>query len=103
MTSRTGDFDDLSGKVVLITGAATGIGRAIAVAFAAHGARTSIGDRNEGAAETLKLVESAGGEAIFRRTDVAVEDDVEKLVSDTIRHYPTLSDTIRHYPTLWPT
>lgn len=94
MTSRTGDFDDLSGKVVLITGAATGIGRAIAVAFAAHGARTSIGDRNEeGAAETLKLVESAGGEAIFRRTDVAVEDDVAKLVSDTIRHYPTL----------WPT
>lgn len=91
MTSRTGDFDDLSGKVVLITGAATGIGRAIAVAFAAHGARTSIGDRNEeGAAETLKLVESAGGEAIFRRTDVAVEDDVEKLVSDTIRHFGRL-------------
>ena len=85
------DFLDFRGRVVLITGAATGIGRAVAAAFAAHGAKLSIGDVNEeGARETLKLVKEAGGEAVFLRTDVSEEADVQKLVSETVRHFGRL-------------
>jgi NAD(P)-dependent dehydrogenase (short-subunit alcohol dehydrogenase family) len=86
-----GDFLDFRGRVVLITGAATGIGRAVAVAFAAHGAKLSIGDVNEESVrETLNLVKEAGGEAVFLRTDVSEEADVQKLVSETVRHFGRL-------------
>ena len=85
------DFDTFHSKAVLITGAATGIGRAVAVAFAAHGARLSIGDVNEESArETLNLVKEAGGEAIFVRTDVSDEADVQELVAETVRHFGRL-------------
>jgi NAD(P)-dependent dehydrogenase (short-subunit alcohol dehydrogenase family) len=90
MTSVSGTLD-FSGRVVLITGAATGIGRAAAVAFARHGATLSIGDINEQAAgETLELVKRAGAEGIFTRTDVSQEVDVEKLVSETVRRFGKL-------------
>ena len=82
------------GKVVLITGAATGIGRAVAVAFAEQGANLVIGDINEdGARETLNLVNRAatgGSDALFVRTNVADEVDVKKLVSETIRRFGRL-------------
>jgi NAD(P)-dependent dehydrogenase (short-subunit alcohol dehydrogenase family) len=85
------DFGTFHSKAVLITGAATGIGRAVAVAFAAHGARLSIGDVNEESArETLDLVKEAGGEAIFVRTDVSDEADVKELVAETVRHFGRL-------------
>jgi NAD(P)-dependent dehydrogenase (short-subunit alcohol dehydrogenase family) len=85
------DFGTFHSKAVLITGAATGIGRAVAVAFAAHGARLSIGDVNEECArETLDLVKEAGGEAIFVRTDVSDEADVEELVAETVRRFGRL-------------
>jgi NAD(P)-dependent dehydrogenase (short-subunit alcohol dehydrogenase family) len=84
-------FDDFRGRVVLITGAASGIGRAVAVAFAARGASVSIGDVNEESArETLDLVKEAGSEALFVRTDVSDEADVEKLVSETVRRFGRL-------------
>lgn len=85
------DFGTFHSKAVLITGAATGIGRAVAVTFAAHGARLSIGDVNEESArETLDLVKEAGGEAIFVRTDVSDEADVKELVAETVRHFGRL-------------
>lgn len=75
-------------KSVLITGAATGIGRAVAVAFAHRGARIAIGDVNEEAAgETLRLVQEAGAEAFFQRTDVADEAEVEALVSTVVERF----------------
>jgi len=61
MASANRDSLDFNGKVVLITGAATGIGRAVAVGFAGRGARVAIGDINEAAAtETLDLIKRAG-------------------------------------------
>lgn len=66
----------LDGKAALIAGAAGGICRAIAVAFAAAGAAVACADVAEaGAAETARLVEEAGGRAIARRCDVTSEDE----------------------------
>lgn len=91
MIAASGDFPDFTGKVALITGAATGIGRAVAVAFASRGASVSIGDINEEAArETVDLVRDAGGKALFLRTDVSQESDVEKLVAETARCFGRL-------------
>jgi len=82
---------DFSGKVVLITGAATGIGRAVAIAFAKHGARVAIGDVNErAAADTIRSIEQTGAEALFVGTNVSVESDVEKLVTETVRRFGRL-------------
>ncbi len=71
----------LDGKVALITGGATGIGRAAAVLLAREGAKVVVGDVNEGAAaETVGEVEGGGGTALFRRCDVGVEEDIGALV-----------------------
>jgi NAD(P)-dependent dehydrogenase (short-subunit alcohol dehydrogenase family) len=91
MASTIGDVLDFSGKVVLITGAATGIGRAVAVGFASRGAKVAIGDINEEAArETLDLVKQAGGEVLLVPTNVSDEADVEKLVAATVKRFGQL-------------
>lgn len=91
MASTIGDFLDFNGKVVLITGAATGIGRAVTVGFASRGAKVAIGDINEEAArETLDLVKRAGGDVLFVRTNVSDEADVEKLVAATVKRFGRL-------------
>ncbi len=82
---------DFHGKVVLITGGATGIGRAVALAFAMRGAHLSIGDLNVQAAfETLELVKRIGSEAIFLKTDVSEEADVRNLVAETVDRFGRL-------------
>jgi NAD(P)-dependent dehydrogenase (short-subunit alcohol dehydrogenase family) len=66
----------LSGKAALVSGAAGGIGRAISQAFAEAGAAVACCDIDmAGAAETVRLVELAGGRAFARRCDVVVEDE----------------------------
>jgi NAD(P)-dependent dehydrogenase (short-subunit alcohol dehydrogenase family) len=88
---------DFSGKVVLITGAATGIGRAVAIAFGRHGARVAVGDVNEqAAAETIRSIEQAGAEALFVRTSVADEADVERLVAETVRRFGRLDCAVNN-------
>ena len=63
---------NFSDKVAIVTGGATGIGRATSILFARHGARVTIGDLNPEAAKTTELIKSDGGEALFvaRRTSV---------------------------------
>ena len=73
-----------AGKVVLVFGGSSGIGRAAAVAFAREGASVAVAARNEqGAAETVKAVIAAGGQGFVARTDVTRPSDVEATVKAT--------------------
>jgi len=94
--------DRLRGKVALITGAGMGIGRAAAVLFAREGARIVIGDLDEGAAaETARLCEAAGGEALAVPGDVAVEADVQRMVEGGARRFGGLSVLYANAGVLW--
>ncbi|AKH44125.1 NAD(P)-dependent dehydrogenase (short-subunit alcohol dehydrogenase family) [Altererythrobacter atlanticus] len=76
-----------SGKAALITGGATGIGRAAAIAFAAEGARVMIGDIDERAEETVAIIRQSGGEAEFKPTDVTDGEAVRMLVGSCLATY----------------
>lgn len=78
---------DFTGKVVLITGAATGIGRATAQAFARNGAKVVIGDIDDRTQETVQLIADEGGEATFVRTDVTDDAAVAALVRAAVDTY----------------
>lgn len=72
----------LQNKIAIVTGGASGIGRAICELFAAEGARLIIADIDaEGGAQTLSNVRAAGGEAQFVATDVSKESDVKRMVA----------------------
>ena len=73
------------GKVIIVTGAAAGIGRATARRFASEGCRVAAWDVNDAAqADVLRELESAGGDALFRKTDVTSAQDVEEAVGQVI-------------------
>lgn len=79
---------ELDGKVALITGAGSGIGRATALRLARDGARVVVSDvLEETAAETVRLVSASGGEAVVVQGDVSREDDVRDLVRLAEEHY----------------
>lgn len=73
-----------TGKVVLITGGASGIGRATALAFARQGAKVCIGDVSAKASETADLIKQEGGQAHFVKTDVTQAAAVEAMVQATV-------------------
>lgn len=73
------------GKVAIVTGASSGIGRATALALADRGVRVALAARREQLlAELAEEIQEAGGEASYRGTDVSVERDVEALVDHTL-------------------
>jgi NAD(P)-dependent dehydrogenase (short-subunit alcohol dehydrogenase family) len=79
------------GKVVIVTGATSGIGRATAVAFGREGAKVVVaGRREKEGVSAVKEIEAAGGQAIFARTDVAKEADVQALVAKTVERFGRL-------------
>ena len=81
----------LKDKVAIVTGASSGIGRAIALAYAREGARVVVSDTNPvGGEETVALVRQAGGNALFAAADVAVADDCATLVERTVQAYGRL-------------
>jgi NAD(P)-dependent dehydrogenase (short-subunit alcohol dehydrogenase family) len=78
----------MTGKVVVITGGASGIGRATAVAFAREGARVVIGDVDSaGAEKTVASIRESGGEASSVRVDVTKPADVQHMITNAIAQY----------------
>jgi NAD(P)-dependent dehydrogenase (short-subunit alcohol dehydrogenase family) len=81
----------LDGKIALVTGGSSGIGRAAALAFAREGATVVIADvLIEGSEETVQMIEKSEGQAIFFRTDVSKSDEVEALIKKTAKTYGRL-------------
>jgi NAD(P)-dependent dehydrogenase (short-subunit alcohol dehydrogenase family) len=78
----------LEEKVCIVTGSGRGIGRATAVEMAKRGAKVVVTDIDETlGAETVGLVEAAGGETIFIRCDVTSEDEIAKLMEQAAQHF----------------
>lgn len=81
----------LEGKVALVTGGSSGIGRSAAVAFAREGAKVTVADvETVGGEQTARLIEDSGGDAIFVATDVSNSAAVASLVSDCTRRFGRL-------------
>jgi NAD(P)-dependent dehydrogenase (short-subunit alcohol dehydrogenase family) len=74
----------LAGKVAIITGAGSGIGRSAALLFAREGARLVLGDKTEAVHATADAVKAAGGAAIGLQGDAGLEADVQKLVATAL-------------------
>ena len=84
-------FEEMNGKVLFVTGAASGMGRAVAVRFGALGCKVAVAARKPAAAaETVKMVEEAGGEAIFISCDVADELSVKTAIETTVNTFGSL-------------
>ncbi|WP_086672150.1 SDR family oxidoreductase [Streptomyces albovinaceus] len=82
---------DFRGKTAFVTGAAGGIGRATALAFARAGARVALADLSgDGLHETARLIDAAGGEALTLTCDVTSEDDVQAAVDRTVERFGSL-------------
>lgn len=78
-------------KVAIITGAASGMGKAIAIRYAEEGAKVVLSDINkDGLDEVVNLIKSDGGEAIGVVSDVAKQEDIDKLVDTAIDNYKTV-------------
>jgi meso-butanediol dehydrogenase / (S,S)-butanediol dehydrogenase / diacetyl reductase len=85
------DRGRLEGKVAVITGAASGIGRAAAVLFAREGAKVAIADLQEGELrETLSLIQEEGGKGIMCTVDVSHEDEVKAFIELALDAYGRL-------------
>jgi NAD(P)-dependent dehydrogenase (short-subunit alcohol dehydrogenase family) len=81
----------MEGKVAIVTGAAAGIGRATAIAFAHESARVVVSDVDDtGGEETVRLIRDAGGEAVYVRADVSRQPDVEALIARTVQEFGRL-------------
>lgn len=81
----------LGDDVALVTGAASGQGRAAALLFGAHGARVVVADVNDaGAAETVAQLESQGSEGVAVHADVSVRADVDAMVAAAVERYGRL-------------
>src|SRR6266545_4820256 len=81
---------NFTNRVAIVTGGATGIGRATSLLFARHGTRVVIGDINPEGAKTAELIKSDGGEALFVKTDVRDAEQVQNLVATTVKTYGAL-------------
>src|ERR1700686_4568371 len=94
---------NFDGRTVLITGAATGIGRATALAFAAARAAVVIGDVDPRAEDTASEIIAAGGKAAFQKTDVSDNAQVQALVARAVSEFGALDIAFNNAGLLPPT
>ena len=84
-------MSEMKGKTALITGATTGMGRAVAIALAKQGVNVAIAARREKeGAQAVQEVEEAGGKGLFVRTDVTIEKEAKGMVDKTIEEFGRL-------------
>src|SRR4030095_12423023 len=81
-----------NGDVALVTGGSSGIGRAAALAFAREGAKVVVASRrSDESGETVRLIEAAGGEALFVRTDMKKPAEIAALIAHTVERFGKLN------------
>jgi len=82
---------DFTGKVIVVTGGGSGIGRAAAIMFGKRGGKVVVAARRiEQGEETVQMIKDAGGEGMFVQTDVRIATQVEKMVRKTVDIYGRL-------------
>ncbi len=81
-------MNQLEKKVAVITGGGSGIGKAISLLFTKEGAKVVVSDIDEkGGKETVNIIKSNGGEAVFIKADTSKPEDNKTLIEQTIKHY----------------
>lgn len=84
-------FEEFKGKVLFVTGAASGMGRAVAVRFGSLGCKVAVAARRpEAGAETVRMVKEAGGDAIFVSCDVSSDESVKAAIDTTVATFGSL-------------
>jgi NAD(P)-dependent dehydrogenase (short-subunit alcohol dehydrogenase family) len=91
-----------SGKVALVTGGTSGIGKATALAFARSGAKVVLsGRREKEGAEVVRQIEKLGGDAAFIRTDIAKDTDVKAMIDFTVEKFGRLDVAFNNAGVEW--
>ena len=94
---------ELDGKVPIVTGAGSGLGRASAIALAQAGAQVVVADVDDaGAAETVDAITTTGGEALAHLADVSVAADCETLVATAVEQFGRLDVLHNNAGVAWP-